>query len=130
MKAKMNERLFRLVKLMLKDGETIAETARYFDLGATTVQRVRASETFEEYQHIIMAIYAKKKAHKQAPVTEVEIATVPAPEAPKKAPCGPETTALSRYYSDNRVWDALKTQNELLTLISNKLTALLECWKS
>lgn len=107
MAMKMNDKLFRLVKLMLNSGASVAETAEYFQLAKGTVQRVKASENMDEYHAILAAMHAK------------------APKQPEKpAPAQPE--ALGTHYMNNRVYELLKEQNELLKLLSNKLAFIVE----
>lgn len=137
--AKVDERLFKMVKLMCKSGAPYAEIAEYFQISPTTVKRINNSDDIQEYRNI-MAAWAinqrqrreKARAAAQAPAPEpvtepVQIqAAAPVPEAPvitdMKMPGG----TMSANYQFNRMIEAMIKQNEVLTLISNKLTYLVE----
>jgi hypothetical protein len=136
---KVDERLFKMVKLMCKSGAPYAEIAEYFQISPTTVKRINNSESIVEYRNI-MAAWAisqrerreKIRNAKQAPVQEpvpepvqIQVA-VPVPEEPVipdlKMPGG----TMSAAYQFNRMIEMMKKQNEILTLMSNKLTYLVE----
>ena len=124
MNKKVDAKFFRVVKLMLKDGATIKECAEYFNCGEATISRIKASENLEEYWNIMAAMYAKKKAAKEAKVTAVEpVAPVKDPEPVKQIVEHRQsvTVQATHFMEQNQ-----RKQIEVLELISRKLTELLD----
>lgn len=128
MKAKITNQMFQVVKTLSKGGATVKEISEYLKLGTSTITRIRAAETYEEYKQICAAsaINAKKKAEKVASEAEPQDvqATEPAP-APKPS--------ASDYYKDVRVYAELarhgaelRQLNETMKLISNKLAFIVD----
>ena len=114
-KRKIDLKTFKAVKTMLCGGATTEETAEFLEISQATVSRIRQSETWEEYHQIIAAMYAKQNAlEKQKSQPVVESIPVPAP------------TPLNQAYLNNRVYELLKEQNEMLKLISNKMAFIVE----
>lgn len=119
MYTKVDEKMFRVVKLMLKDGETISGCADYFNLSHFTVSKIKAAEDFTEYKSILAAYGAKKTAAKKAKeVTAVE----PIKEAPAVVEHKQSITVQATHFMEQNQ----RKQIEALELISRKLTALLE----
>ena len=115
MKSKIDSKLFWAVKTMLQGGASTEEIVNYFSVSACSVTRIRKSESYEEYKQILAAVNTaikKKNAEK-------------ATEEPVKAPPAPAGT-MNQMYIQNRVYELLKEQNELLKLISNKLVFIVE----
>lgn len=124
MNKKIDAKFFRIVKLMLKDGETIKGTADYFKIGEATVSRIKAAETYEEYLNIMAAMYAKKKAAKEQKATvEPEVK----PQEPQESPVQvvehrQSVTVHATHYMECE----LKKQTEILELISRKLSFIVD----
>lgn len=118
----MTENLFRAIKIMQKGGATAAEIEEYFNVSPATCSRVRKAETFEEYKNMCAAMALKqrelaKKKNDPEPQTPPE---PPKPEQPK------EPIGISTPYMNNRIFQLLKEQNDMLKLISNKLAFIVD----
>lgn len=141
MKTKMTERIFRAVKIMTAGGGTVAEIANYFNISVTTVSRVRAAETFEEYRNMLAAMHASEK--KPAPPKMPEPvdaaaaeslpvnAKVPAAEnLPAPAKGTPNQVVEYRQtvtvQATHYMMQEMRKTNELLDLISRKLTFIVD----
>ena len=106
-KKPVTESMFKAVKTLISGGASYKECAEYMQIGYSTVCRIASAETFDEYRQIIAAINikineSKKKAEEPKPVNGTSI------------------------YQTNRVIELLKQQNELLTIVSNKLAFIVE----
>ena len=125
MKVKMDDKLFWAVKTMLNAKALRKEIAEYFGISVCTVDRVQASESFDEYKQILAAMAAKNRERKAG-----KTPSAPAPEPePVKAPEGGKMVEIGRQnaaYINNRLFELLKEQNDLLKLISNKLVYIVE----
>lgn len=112
-KRKIDTKAFKAVKTMLSGGATIEETSEFLGVSPATVSRIRSAETYEEYLHIIAAMYTKKKAKEKQ-------------ESKPVAEPAPTPTSLNQGYLNNRIYELLKEQNEMLKLISNKMAFIVE----
>ena len=119
-------RLFDAVKVLLESGSDHQEIANHLKIHVNTVHKIAAAETLEEYRQMDAmrrAMYAKNKAKR-----EQEKETKPEPQAEEpvvkteKLPGG----SLSANYQINRIYEEQRKMNELLTLISAKLAAIVE----
>ena len=118
-KRKIDIKTFKAVKTMLSGGATIEETSDFLGVSSATISRIRQSETYEEYRQIIAAMWVKQKAQEQQESKPTaEPAPVPAPV--------PTPTSLNQGYLNNRIYELLKEQNEMLKLISNKMAFIVE----
>ena len=127
MKTKIDEKMFRAVKIMLNGGASTQEVVDYLQISAATTGRIRASETFEEYQAILAAMGAKIKAYnakKKAEAKQDEAEVKPVEQPAEKPPVAP--TLMNQAYLNNRVYELMKEQNELLKLLSNKLAYIVD----
>lgn len=106
---KIDLNMFNAVKVLLNGGATQREAAEYMKISPNTVYRIAKSESFDEYRN---EVYVQgKKTYPKNETSE----TVKRPEE-----------KCSSSYQLNRIYDALKQQNELLALISNKLAYVVE----
>ena len=125
-KAKVTEKMFKAVKQLTEGGATISEIAEYFLLGHSTVSRMRAAETWEDYTHTIQAIALsckKKKAEKSAEKAEQPKAEQK--EEPQEQPqkvIQQNVTIQATHY----MMQEMQKTNELLKLISNKLAFIVD----
>ena len=112
--ATINGRMFDAVKLMIESGSDPREIADFIKISLMTVNRIAKSQDFAEYRNIVayLAINGRnsKKPEKKEPEKEPIITDM-------KLPGG----TISANYQINRMYEMLKKQTELLTLISNKL---------
>ena len=134
-RVKIDENMFWTVKTLTKGGATIPEISDFLKISTSTVSRIRASESLQEYKNQLAAIALEIKARNQAKKASEKKheENIPAPvTAPEKAPEKPakdvqEKQDRTQYnYVNNRVLEELKAQNELLKLISNKLCFIVE----
>jgi len=116
MAKKMDKNTFDLVKMLVASGATNTTIASHLGLSAVTVSRIRGAESLDAYVAKVTDSNAKSKA-KRAPAPACDIAPAPAPIPRTDAPTS---------YQTGRMIELLSKQNELLTLISNKLAYIVE----
>lgn len=118
-KRKVTESTFRHAKLLLKAGETQKGVAEYLGISKWTAGLIDRSDSFDEYKNNIAALYSKSKEKtvKKEPEKEPEIKV-----EDLKLPGG----TMSGNYQLNRIFEQLKNLNETMTLISKKLTFIVE----
>jgi len=121
MARKMNDKLFWAIKTMLAGNAPQAEIAAYFQVGVSTVARVKNAENYDEYIAMIHAMYAKKKATQAKPEEAPEKAPDPSP-AHQVIEHRQSVTVQATHFMESE----LRKQTETLELISRKLTATLE----
>jgi hypothetical protein len=102
--------MFNAIKTLLKGGATQGEAASYMGISGNTVNRIAKAETFEEYTNIAYANGCGKGVPKGGLLTD------------DKQSGG----TISANYQINRIYELLKTQNETLTIISNKLAFIVD----
>ena len=108
--------MFDAVKLMLESGSEPREIANFMKISVMTVNRIAKSQDFTEYRNIVAYLTIngrnskKKEPEKKEPEKEPIITDM-------KMPGG----TISANYQINRMYEMMKKQVELLTLISNKL---------
>ena len=125
---KVTESLFNAVKILIENGATSAECAKYMKISTATVSVIRNSETYEEYKHNMHLISGSERKRKQkqaaaiaakakadAQKTEIE---------PQAAPAENKQTIVVQ--ASHYMLEEQKRTNELLTLISNKLAFIID----
>lgn len=114
----INGRMFDAVKLMIECGSEPREVADFMKISLTTVNRIIKAQDFSEYRNMVayLAINAEKSRKKKPAQPEPGTKTDPI-LTDMKQPGG----TISANYQINRMYDLLKKQVEMLTLISNKL---------
>ena len=129
----MDDKLFWAIKTMLAGKATYPEIAKYFDIGTSTVARVKNAENYDEYLAMIHAMYAKKKKSQAEPEKAPETAKAPEAPAHQVIEHRQNVTVQATHYMESE----LRKQTETLELISRKLTAtleavtaMLEIWKN
>ena len=123
--AKIDAKKFKAIKILLEAGSTYREAAEYMEISLSTVGRIAATDTYEEYQQLTRSsYYAIKKAaeEKKKAAAEPEKAEKPEPEQGVKAPGG----TLSNSYQINRMYEMMKQMTETMVLISNKLAYIVD----
>ena len=155
MKTKLTEKTFRAVKLMTAGGANIAEIAECFAISSSTVSRIRTSESYEDYCSLRAAEYDQRKqerAEKARKAAGQAAATVAVPQAcaaPQlrafavsqlQQPVQPQTYGASQtqqpqvvehrqtvtIQATHYMMQEMKKTNELLELISRKLTFIVD----
>ena len=113
---KLTEKLFRAVKIMTAGGATAHEIADYFGISITTVNRVRGSESFEEYRTLLAVANGKKKKEKKQQLPPS------LPQQPQVIEHRQTVTVQATHY----MMQEMKKTNELLDLISRKLAFIVD----
>lgn len=114
----INGRMFDAVKLMIECGSEPREVADFMKISLATVNRIIKAQDFTEYRNMVayLAINGKKAREKKPAQPETEIKPDPILSDMKQ-----QGGTISANYQINRMYDLLKKQVEMLTLISNKL---------
>lgn len=120
----ITEKTFNAVKILLKGGAKAAEISDYLGISRSSIDRIKASETFEEFLEArrAAAFMAKKAAEeklKEEKQKEEEPAGGTSEQVIRKEQ---SVTIIANHY----MAEELRKQTELLTLISNKLAFIVE----
>ena len=118
---KMTESKYTAIKILLNGGATVKEAAEYMQVSTAVVYGVKNTADFAEYCQNSAERDARRKQNAAIRIKEQEKAKEAAKE-PERQP----GTAMTSTYQMNRVYEALKAQNELLKLISEKLAFIVE----
>ena len=118
---KLTEKQFNAIKLLLNGGATQGEAAEYMQLSAGTVCLVNKAESFEEYLQIKTEQQLSNKRR---------VAAIKGQEKPQEKPQTPATQVMNptvvRIEATHYMMQELQKTNELLTLISRKLGAIVD----
>jgi hypothetical protein len=114
---KLTESKYNAIKTLLKGGASQQEAAEYMQVSGNTVWWINKSEDYKDYiqaQEIRLLQKKRKEAEPEKSVTD------------DKQKGG----TISANYQINRIYELLKTQNETMKLISNKLAFIVDelCW--
>ena len=127
---KVTERIFNAVKQLTAGGATIPECAEYFMLAHSTVSRIRASESYEDYKHTATVAYLKvKERNKKQEAKEAaeKVGAVPAStlvELPQTQVVEHKQTI--QIQATHYMTEEMRKTNELLTCISKKLAFIVD----
>ena len=122
---KVTKSKFEAVKILLQGGASVKEIGKYLDLSDNTIYVIKTCEKYEDYEQYVAEKIAKsqaaraikqKKAQEEQKVEKKEDPPVQVVEHRQSV------TIQATHY----MMEELKKQNELLTLISNKLTFIVE----
>ena len=146
MKTKLNEKTFRAVKLMTAGGANIAEIAECFAISSSTVSRIRTSESYEDYCSLRAAEYDQRK-QERAEKNRKAVPQLQQPVQPQtygasqtqqsQAYAAPQPAQLPQpqvvehrqsvtIQATHYMMQEMKKTNELLELISRKLTFIVD----
>lgn len=105
--------VFKAVKILIDAGETHKKIAEYMQLSMVTISRISCSETYEEYQNVVVSKngYVKKAIREKEAAEKTEVK--PQPQS---------TVVQVPYY----VVQKLDKIIDLLTAISNKAAFIVE----
>lgn len=137
---KVTESKWKAIKILLESGATYNEIKEMIMVSNTVISFAKKSETYEEFRHKLyltsgayrkrMAAEAKTKLGKEIKAQEVanEVKAVRASELIKEEP---EEKVVEHQHNvtlvaNNYLMEEIKKQNELLTLISNKLAFIVD----
>jgi len=121
---KTTEKMFTAIKILLNGGATQKEAAEYMKCSTYTTWLVAKCETYDEYLQFI--------AEKAAQSRKRQMMAVHAKEAEKKQETPVITDdkqkggTMSANYQINRMYDVLKQMSETMTIMSNKLTFVVD----
>lgn len=110
-KTHMDEQTFNTIKLMLKGGATPEQIRVFKPISRETLRRVVRTESYTEYREL-QEKYANSSAKNILQRNE--------------ANQEPASKALSDNYQMNRIYEALKRQNEILELLTNKVSFIVD----
>lgn len=127
-KASVDKRMFDCIKMLLENGASYEECATFMKVGLSTVGRIKAAETFEEYRQQMNVAALKYRQNKKAKLEEkasseaVVVEEKPKEPQPQVVEHRQSVTIQATHYMEME----LKKHTELLTLISNKLAYIVE----
>lgn len=128
-KAKVDQKMFDTVKLLLENGATGPEIEKFMKISSWTVSTIRNAESFTEYKNIMAAraLAKKEKREKEAKKTAAVAKDVPAEEKPDTtAPQVVEHRQTVAVQTTFYVSQKLDKLCELLTTISAKLAFVVD----
>ena len=136
---KVTKSKFDAVKILIEGGASTKEIAKYLDLSDNTIYVIKGCEKFEDYEQYLAEKMAKANAARAVKMRESEkdkteqpvekSAEQPAPVAqqPAEAPVKViEHRQTVMVQATHYMMEELKQQNELLKLISNKLSFIVD----
>ena len=124
---KVTKGVFEAAKLLLENGATNGEIAKYLKISTDVVTFIRKAETYEEYQ-TIMYEYSLKQRQREA----ARVAAIKAKETPKEEPkpeTPPQIVEHRQTVTVQATWQMtqeMQKTNELLKQISNKLAYIVD----
>lgn len=140
-KTQITKAIFDAVKLLTKGGATIAECSEYLKIGQSTVSRIRQAESYEDYKSAAKAAfygYKKDKINKEAQEKleaeqrkQEELKKQEDEELKKRLAASPvkpvqPVVQTVQVQATHYMMEELRKMNQALTLISNKLTFIVE----
>ena len=120
---KVTQGVFEAAKLLLANGASNTEVAKYLKISTDVVTFIRKAETYEEYQ-TIMYEYSLKQRQR--------VAAIKAKETPKEEPkpeITPQIVEHRQTVTVQATWQMtqeMQKTNELLKQISNKLAYIVD----
>lgn len=127
---KIDGNKFKAIKILLNGGSTTKEAAGAMQVSATTISYIRNAETYEEYKNTVAArsrnkrnaaIKAQGKPHGVDPGKAVPQAQEVRQEIQVQEVRQVVTVQATRFMEEQ-----MKRQTELLTVISQKLAAIID----
>ena len=121
---KVTRSLYDAAKLLLENGATHLEVAKYLKISKDVVGFIKKAETYEEYQTIMYEYSLKQRTRVAKRAIEAKKQDEPKAEPQKVEP---ETKQVVEYRQNvtiqatHYMQKELEKTNELLTIISNKL---------
>ena len=117
---KVTQGIFDAVKICLNSGNNISETATFMKLSWNVVSIISKTETLEEYKAAMYEYNSRKQTQKKAIMAKEQAKEKP--EATQVVEHRQTVTVQATHYMEME----LKKQTELLTVISNKLAAIID----
>lgn len=113
---KITRNQYNATKILLNGGASVAEAAEYMGVSIRTVYNIRSTQDYDEF---CLSTEEKKLEQRARQAKQKEPEKVVTDDKQKGG-------TLSANYQINRIYEQLKAQNELLTIISNKLAFIVE----
>lgn len=118
--------IFTAVKLLLENGATNEECAKYMKISKGSVGNIKAAENFDEYRAIVAAVSAKKKAKKQkADEVAKQVGAVPASKLQQPTQVVEHRQSVqitATHFMDTKLDKII----ELLTVMNAKMGAIID----
>ena len=125
----VDAKLFSAVKIMLNGGATYQEVAEFLQMGVTTVGRIKNADTYDDFlknkaanRYMAQQRKLQEKQMEQVAVSAPEAIQTNEPQPVQVVEHRQTVTIQATHY----MMEELKRQTDLLTLIGNKLTAIME----
>lgn len=127
---KVTKGVFEAAKLLLENGATNGEIAKYLKISTDVVTFIRKAETYEEYQTIMYEYSLKQRQREAARVAAIKAKETPKEEPPQIVPqTTPQIVEHRQTVTVQATWQMtqeMQKTNELLRLISNKLAYIVD----
>lgn len=122
-KAKVDQKLFDAVKIMLESGATGPEIEKFMKISSWTISKIRSAENYEEYKAILAArALAMKEKAKKAPAEAQKAPSDVKQECPQVVEHRQNVTVQTTFYVSQK----LDKLCELLSAISAKLAFVVD----
>ena len=132
--------IFKAAKILLSSGSTQREVAEYLSISPSSVQKINKAEDFDDYKRITNAWYVaklvkekeqKEKEQKEKELKEKELKEKESQEQAPTQVSGSSPVQVVEHrqsvtiQATHFMTEEMKRTNELLTLINNKLGAII-----
>ena len=119
-RTRITENIYNAVKLILRGGAKTKEAAEAMGISVNTVHRIGKANSYDEY--VNMAYMNGSARYREQEKKEKEERQ----EKPQAEPLKQQGGTLSAGYQMNRIYELLKQQNEILTMLSNKVAFIVD----
>lgn len=126
---KVTKGVFEAAKLLLENGATNGEIAKYLKISTDVVTFIRKAETYEEYQTIMYEYSLKQRQREAARVAAIKAKETPKEEPPQIVAPPPQIVEHRQTVTVQATWQMtqeMQKTNELLRQISNKLAYIVD----
>lgn len=126
---RITESKFKAVKTLLKGGASVREIMEYLQVSEPVVYGIKKVDTFEEYVNARTAKALEQKQVAAIKAKEKEKAATEAKPEPKPEPVSEAKIKLPQtviFQPTHYMMQEMQKTNELLTLISNKLSYIVD----
>ena len=114
-KTRITPDIYNTVKLMLNGGATEEDVSKFKRFSSETLRRIKKTKDYSDYVELLK-VYNRKQNERANKTEQVSFLT------DDKQKGG----TLSANYQINRIVEELKRQNDILTLLSNKVAFIVE----
>lgn len=114
-KTRITPDIYNTVKLMLNGGATEEDVSKFKRFSSETLRRIKKTKDYSDYVELLK-VYNRKQNERANKTEQVSFLT------DDKQKGG----TLSANYQINQIVEELKRQNDILTLLSNKVAFIVE----